>query len=542
MKQVKKVKGIVIILLTSFSLSSCTQEADFLNEINPNTITVPEFWKTEDDFEKGLMATYSVLQDVMGGDAVAGMHSLSDLVEPNPWSGDLNELHEYNTTEVNGFVTEQWSDLYTGIFRANQVLDRMDDADADLSESFRIQMEAEARFLRGLYYFWLANNYNNGSVIIHTSVPQSMDEFSKPVSPKDEVYAVIYADLQFAQENLPDTRSATNLGRATWGAATSILGKVYLYEEMYEQARQEFKKVIDSGLYSLTPDISWNFDIEHEHNSESIFEVNFSDVVKPGITPNNATTRASAIAPQEASGSRAIEPAYHLIELFKQDVLDPNDPRNEGQFSQRALASIAFKGDEQQNFYQRPTQVYDFGVEQEAHIKKFQNWWLSQEPVDGRSGINERVVRLADVYLMYAETILKTTGNVALAIEYVNMVRERSGSLELELSNYNAEELMNHIMYVERPLELAFEGYMTRWNDIRRWGIVDEILLERSQVHYRSFPNWLRVATPEEIADPNIVTYRQFVESYENYDPAEDNFFPIPYPEVITNDDIEIQN
>ncbi|WP_373059396.1 RagB/SusD family nutrient uptake outer membrane protein [Zunongwangia sp. H14] len=532
-------KIVAVTIFTCFSFGSCTTSDEFLDETNPNTITINDFWETEEDFQKGLMATYNTLQSdyVMGGGAVGSMHAMSDIAKPNPWGQDNIDLHEYNATNVNGFTTNMWTELYTGIFRANQVLQNLETA--DLTESSKIPIEAEARFLRGLFYFWLATTYNDGEIIIHTTVPENMDEFSQPLSPRNEVYDLIFSDLQFAQQNLPQTRSSVNLGRATWGAATAILGKVYLYEEMFEQARTEFKKIIDSELYGLAPDISWNFDIVHEYNSESIFEVNFSDVVKPGETPNNATTRAADYAPQEAGGDRNVEPAYNLIQKYKRDELDPEDPRNAGQqYSQRALASIAFKGDGQ-IFYQRSTQEFDFGVEQEAHVKKFQNWWLAEEPVDDRSGINERIVRLADVYLMYAETVLKTAENVSEAIQYVNMVRERSGLLQLNPDDYNSEELMHHLMYIERPLELSFEGHMIRWQDIRRWGIIEDILAELSQISYRSFPNELREATAEDLADPTAVIVTQFVQSYQNYDSVEDDFLPIPYQETITNDEIQ---
>lgn len=542
MKKSKIMKKLIIIaglLIFTVSINSCTPSDEFLNEVNPNTITINEFWETEEDFRKGLMASYNALQssNIMNGNGVSSMHSLADIAKPNPWGQDNIDLHEYNANNVNSFVTNYWNELYTGIFRANQVLENLENA--EVSESFRTGIEAEARFLRGLYYFWLATSYNDGEIIIHTSVPQTMDDFSQPLSPRAEVYSLIFSDLEFAQNHLPETRSTTNLGRATWGAATSILGKVYLYEERFDEARVEFKKVIDSGIYQLAPHISWNFDIEHEHNPESIFEVNFSDVVKPGETPNNATTRASLYAPQEAGGNRIVEPAYNLIQLYKRDALDPTDPRNNGQqYSQRALASIVFKGDGQ-TFYQRSTQEFDFGVEQEGHVKKFQNWWLTEEPVENRSGINERIVRLADVYLMYAEAVLQTSGNVSEAIQYINPVRERSALLPLEANNYDADQLMNHLMYVERPLELSFEGRMIRWQDIRRWGIVEEILAELSQIPYRSFPGELREATAEDLADPNAVIIYQFVQSYENYEPAQDDFFPIPNQEIINNDEID---
>ncbi|HEY5591945.1 MAG TPA: RagB/SusD family nutrient uptake outer membrane protein, partial [Paludibacter sp.] len=161
---------IAFILIISFSLSSCTTSDEFLSETNPNKITINKFWKTDADFQKGLMATYSTLESehVMGGAAACSMAAMSDDELPNPWGQDNIDLHEYNVSITNGYVTNMWNELYTGIFRANQVLENL--KNTNLPESFRTNMEAEARFLRGLYYFWLATSYNNGEVIIYTSV------------------------------------------------------------------------------------------------------------------------------------------------------------------------------------------------------------------------------------------------------------------------------------------------------------------------------------------------------------------------------------
>lgn len=527
----KKLRYLTIVLLSGFIFTTCD---DFLDEQNPNTITDQSFWITEQDFNKGLMAVYRTLQSgsVMGGDNATTGHVLSDIVTPNPWGSAQLEMHNHYVSDVNSFVVNKWHQLYTGIFRANQVLEHL--SNANLSESFKIKIESETRFLRGVFYFWLASNYNNGSIIIHTTIPKTMEEYYKPLSSKSDVYNLILADLKFAQENLPETRPVSELGRATWGAATAKLGKIYLYEGMMEEAKTEFKKIIDSELYSLTPEISWNFDLEHEWNSESIFEVNFT----LATNPVQSTSRASSIAPQEAGGGRSIEAAYNFIELCKRDPIDPSDPRNDGQtYSIRALATICFKGDGQ-ILYQRPTSAYPFIVEQEAHIRKFQNWTWPEERSDGRSGINEKVIRLADVYLMYAETVLRTTGDVSEAIDFINQIRKRSGVLELNEDDYDVDQLLEHIMFVERPLELFTEGHMIRWQDLKRWGVVKDRLHELSQIKYRAFPDWLREATPEDLLDPDAEIRVQFVKAYENYDPQSDNWFPIPHQEIVTNEQI----
>lgn len=531
-------KKYIIIALLPFLMCLMVSCANFLDEVNPNTITEDQFWESESDFQKGLMATYRVLEmsNVLGGTGAISGHVAAETTMPSPWDAWNIELNEFNVSDVNSYVTNKWRELYQGVFRANQVLDKLEES--DLSESFKTGIAAEARFLRGLYYFWLATTYNKGSVVIHTTLPKNYEDYSKPLSPKEDVYSLIIDDLKFAQTNLPRSWNNENLGRATWGAATAFLGQVYLYEKRYEDAKKEFKSIIDSELYKLTPEYGWNFDLEHEHNSESIFEVNFSDAVKPGESTNHATSRARSIAPQEAGGSRSIEPAYNFIILCKQDPIDPSNPINQDMiYSQRALGTMCFKGDGQ-TFYQRPSYEFPFIVNQEAHIKKFQNWQWEQEPNTSRSGINERVMRYADVLLMYAETILETTGNVSEAITYINQVRERSGVMKLVAAEYDKVKLMRHLMRVERPIELAFEGHMIRWQDLRRWGIVEEVYKELSQISYCRQENstliGVRVATPEDLANPNAVIIKQFEATARNYTKDKD-FFPIPNIEVVNN-------
>ena len=139
----KKLRYLTIVLLSGFIFTTCD---DFLDEQNPNTITDQSFWITEQDFNKGLMAVYRTLQSgsVMGGDNATTGHVLSDIVTPNPWGSAQLEMHNHYVSDVNSFVVNKWHQLYTGIFRANQVLEHL--SNANLSESFKIKIESETRF------------------------------------------------------------------------------------------------------------------------------------------------------------------------------------------------------------------------------------------------------------------------------------------------------------------------------------------------------------------------------------------------------------
>lgn len=515
---------------------------DFLTESNPNAVTNGSFWENESDALQGLAAVYGVLQysHVMGGEQTNTGMVMGDVGRSNPWEATPISLQDFSYNESNMFFSKKWNQLYIGIFRANQVLEFVPNIQMD--EKKKESILTEAHFLRGLYYFWLMHTYNEGSIPIHTIVPKELSDYNKPLSPRDEVYSLVVSDLTYAAQSpvLPEKWDDKNIGRVTWGAAQGILGQFYLYEKKYDMAAAQFKKIIDrKDLYSLVEEIGWNFDIEHEWNKESIFEVNFSDAVKPGTsgydidspTGSEATTRPRISAPQEAGGWSVILPSAWMREMYMNDPVDKSRPENTNRtYSKRCEASIYFHTADYP-FYTLPEGIKEFAfssVPVAAYIKKFQNWNGRQKEdlVTTRSGINERILRLADVYLMYSEALIQENGDAqaGTAIEFINEVRSRSGVVLLKKEEYTTKEsVMNHLMYIERPLELAFEGHNIRWYDLRRWGIVKEWYAKLADKEWR-FPE-MKAETP---------SIKQFGNSAKNF--TDKNYtFPIPNEETNRN-------
>ncbi|KXX71202.1 RagB/SusD family nutrient uptake outer membrane protein [Flammeovirga sp. SJP92] len=542
----KLLSKIFVGLALSASLSSCT---DYFDVQNVNTITEDSFWQDESDAFKGLMATYSGLQGhgVTGGTSAVNTPVRSDTGRPNNWNAGAQSLQKLSFNDNTAVVKDKWADLYTAILRANQVIEKVPGIEMD--EETKELYIAEARFIRGVCYYWLYSTYNHGQVILHTSVPASKEDFAKPVSAKEDVLALILEDLKHAQGILPDKWDDNNLGRATWGAATGFLGHVYINEHEYELARVEYKQLIDrSDLYQLTPEISWNFDAEHEFNSESIFEVVFSATQKPGSgaagnpdgpTGSEGTTRARTLAPGGAGGWRVVMPSYWMTMQLKEDPMDPADGRNEGRiYSLRCEASIAL-GDDGTMFYQQEVDKAGFNNGEASYLRKFQN---HQNENDGlgdvySSGINERIIRLADIYLLYAECILQLNGDGAVneAVTLINLIRGRSGVLQLDPVDYTAQSLMEHIMWDERPKELMFEGHDTRWVDLRRWGKVKEQYERLSKLEFILAEKVLRYA---EADDDEALILQEYGEGAAAYTPLAHDYFPIPVDEALTNPNI----
>ncbi len=167
------------------------------------------------------------------------------------------------------------------------------------------------------------------------------------------------------------------------------------------------------------------------------------------------------------------------------------------EFTRRASYSMALNGDETLDYYQGiPNTTASYGGDA-GYFRKLTNWDIVEEEsdmTDNASAINLRIIRYADILLMYAEALIEggTGGNVGEAIDYINQVRYRAGavlcsggagtyftpSTDVTYSNDSgdesltlgsAEAVMNHLMYVERPAELSLDGNAMRVCDMRRW-------------------------------------------------------------------------
>ena len=524
---------------------SCSD--DILDVENPNNLSLDYFWNSESDLQQGLVATYAALQlDGLFGGSAATQHPVrSDTGRPNNWNANAIGLNKLAFNENSDIVKKRWRDCYIGIFRANQVLENL-----DLSTQNRIQIEAETRFLRGFYYYSLYRGYNDGSVIIHTTVPESSEDFYKSPSPAEDVYNLILSDLEFAYNNLPEQYDNNqDIGRATWGAAAAMLGKLHINEHNYTDAKDKFQEIINSNLYSLTANIGNNFDEENEMNSESIFEVAFSTELSTGTSNgaadgplgSEATSRARTLAPVEGGGYRTIMPSYYMTMLFKKDTMDITNPINSirtgvANYSIRTSMSIAIADDDNTTIYQIPSDGLQYNNNEASYLKKFQNWTLFTESDQSISGINERAIRLADIKLLYAECLLMLNGSFDDALGQINDIRQRAGVVLLNSVDYDPESLMEHIMWVERPLELMFEGHDTRWEDLTRWDKVQEQYDRLASKRYVLIQKNLYEFDP--VIHTNFTeetALKEFEDAANSYQPGTHNYFPIPSTEQNSN-------
>ncbi|KRB54720.1 RagB/SusD family nutrient uptake outer membrane protein [Flavobacterium sp. Root186] len=453
--------------------TSCVDDED-LTQLDPNNDAVDSFWKTDQDALEGINAVYgSLLTDgtYMRSTPLLLDAKADDSRTNSPWPSMYNVGHFNSNVADAAIYGWAFETYYQGIYRANQVLTNVPDIEFE-DAALKNRILGQAYFLRGLYLFHAVNMFKN--------VPIPLDvEVYHPQKSNEEGWAQVIADFKTASELLPNSYvgitglDAGQKGRATKGAALGYLGKAYLFTKDFTNARTTFKQVIDLGVYSLVSNYRDNFTTANENNLESLFEVQFSRDAggvdlgwggAPASGWGKTSARAITYAPR-AFGWTDVQPTWALFNEFQEEKTKTGD------VDPRLDATI---------FYNKPgTKLYgrDFaafyaaspGDLNDLFCRKYQNSdGEFADEYDWRSGINERLLRYADILLMYAET-LNETGDTSGAYTYIQMVRNRVNLPDLSVTKpgMNQDQMREQIGH-ERFLEFPLEGH--RFDDIRRWG------------------------------------------------------------------------
>ncbi|WP_281231198.1 RagB/SusD family nutrient uptake outer membrane protein [Flavobacterium gelatinilyticum] len=458
--------------------TSCVEDEDLI-QLDPNNDAVDTFWQTDEDAILGVNAAYgSLLTDgtYMRSTPLLLDARADDARTNSPWGSMYNAGHFNSNVADASIYGWAFETYYQGIYRANQVLTKVPDIEfADAALKNRIL--GQAYFLRGLYFFHAVNLFKN------VPLPTELAVYYPQKSQADG-WAQVIADFKAAAELLPTSYDgisgldAGQKGRATKGAALGYLGKAYLFTKDFTNARTTFKQVIDLGVYSLVANYRDNFTTANENNSESLFEVQFSRDAggvdlgwggAPASGWGKTSARAITYAPR-AFGWTDVQPTWALFNEFKQEKTKT------GEDDPRLDATI---------FYNKPgTKLYgkDFatfyaaspGDLNDLFCRKYQNSdGEFADEYDWRSGINERLLRYADILLMYAEC-LNETGDTPGAYTYIQMVRNRVNLPDLSVAKPGmSQEQMREQIGHERFLEFPLEGH--RFDDIRRWGWLDNL-------------------------------------------------------------------
>jgi starch-binding outer membrane protein, SusD/RagB family len=464
-------KNLLLILLTSLVIVSCQQDFD---EPNPNQASIDNFWQTGDDAVLGVNAIYSVFRRGYAGFGRAMyFHGMLRSDEGYGSGGDigLNILMNFNMTDTNfGLTADTWDNLYVGVYRANQVIAYVPGIDMDANLKKRVI--GEAKFLRGLFYYYLTLYYGRPPLILEPSQPT----MQPPNATEAQAWAQVTKDLSEAAVDLPiQYASAADLGRATKGAAYALLGKAYLQQGMDQPAADAFEELItgEAAVYDLMPNYRDNFLITSENNVESVFEIQFArndnengdDDINPNINLNVGASIAKFYAPNGPGFQDGGARRWVVNEMsLEKTTTTARDPRVAATF----LFDSTDVGGPDDTMVYGSTWLARYGTNNSSvfYRKLLNDHWRDDERFNSPN--NYRLIRYADVLLLYAEA-LNNLDRTAEAYPFVDRVRERAGLAKLSTAKPGLSQTQFHTQLKhERITELSGEGW--RWADLKRWG------------------------------------------------------------------------
>lgn len=506
MKSIKKY--LYALVFSPLLLTSCSDS--FLEENNPNDQVPATFWINEQNALKGLSACYNPLRAETSGyyggyKGTLHWQMRADDLFPTRGEEDFSwTVQNFTNTPETG--VNVWDNMYKGIQFANTFIYYSDQVPMD--ETKKKQMQGEAYFLRGFQYFQLAKYY--GCAIIRT-LPQDIDPEQRTYSSYEEVLEQVASDFNTAKSLLPETRPESEAGRIDRGAAVAFLGKVYVWQKKFAEAKTEFESIM--GRYNLVADYSWNFMSDHEFNEESVWEINYDNKGKDetwseanGTNAFMGSDIAHYFGPKLPSngGWYKMQPSPWLVKQF---VSEPRPAGSDTKWDKRIYTTTYFKYSDYKDVIEDETwyngvsfdEMYQAtaddkkwdtkgkpayptieGSEGRFIMKKFSCWWVPTGcTMYGNTAArinNYRIMRFAEVLFLHAEACLQT-GDVAGAMSDINRVRVRAGLPEKQIGDSSAawEELRNQKM-------LEFAGENIRWFDLIRWYEFDQLkalLLDR---------------------------------------------------------------
>jgi len=411
------------------------------------TIVADDYFTKAADYEAALIGTYDPLQwniySVMIGDIATsnsncGGESATDVP-------GLQRIDDMLHNPVNDQLESTWKWMYEGINRANYLVENKDKVDF----TRKTELYGEVHFLRAYYYFELVKIFG-GVPLFTKSRLTAGDSGTLTRATAAEVYAQIEADLQSAINALPASKSTD--GRATSYTAHALLGKVYLYQNKFDEAANILEPLI--GLYELESDLQSVFLVSGENGSESVFEVQHSKnsnwwdwgfpqgsegnfgIIHHGIRGYNGTVYAQGLS-------------FNVPTKDLYDSYVAGDSRRDV-----AILDIVAWADATGAEY---TEGYE-------HTGYFNHKYIPRAGATAAQGelnyeMNYRAIRYSDVLLMAAEANnRKTSPDDVKAQTYLNQVRARAFGDNSKASSSTGAVLTQEI-WDERRLELAMEGH-----------------------------------------------------------------------------------
>lgn len=487
-------KNILKCCAAALVLASSVSCTDLLDMTPTNLVSDKTMWEKTETAEWAVNSLYTYVYSVIANQSVVGLtESLTDMMKYGSYNYNslafvpsefaYGEDHTIKATYVNAYMG-YWGTRYSQITKINEAYSNLKKY-GKMSDTDKIRLEAEIRFMRAYVYFDLVKRYKE--VIIYD---ENMDAIvkDKALSTEEQAWDFIQADFDFAADKLPVKEDAK--GRLDRGAAYAMLTRTMLYAKRYDAVISASEAIAKLG-YDLEKKYSDSYSKTiSSGNVEAILQYLFNRAENITHSFDFYYTPGGDFTMHGETGGGYGTPTQELVESYElatggfpdwSDWHDVGVTRTppyallEPRFQATVLYNGSqWKGREIQPWLGGADGFCEWNVEPEPNGRTTTGYYLrkmvdeTHNVIQYTSGVQPfTVIRYAEVLLNRAEALYKT-GKEGEANDIVNKIRDRVG---LPALSVDGEELMAAIRQ-ERKVEFAFEG-LWYW-DLRRWGIAHE--------------------------------------------------------------------
>lgn len=575
MKRIIRLFSITLLLGSVLMIYSCNEE--FLTK-EPPGVAAGSVIQSPEGVESLVISVYERMQgsQSMFGAAMSSDWTYSGGCSDDAYKGtsagdqsNFNLLEKYEALPNNPYMQDRWNACYDGIARANVALTFLwetQKGDNKLSDTRAKQVEGELKFLRAWFHFQANKIFEN---IPYITTPTELGETApENVANTDPGWDGIEADLQYAIENLGVLKFNGEKGRANKYAAEAAKAQAHMYQKEYPAAKLLLDDIITNGGFVLAADYMHNFDMTHENNSESIFELQCTTTATATNSVMGSGCNFHQNGPASCGGWGFYQPSRNLFEAFQTTadglpVLDPADrdrlvtdmgvgsgvdhtptdhlldPRVDFIFARRGVDFLGWGIHPGNDWIREQGNGGPFMTKIFMHRKDEQSLNLNGSGFN--NGKNFRTYRYASILLWRAECAI-VDNDLELARTYVNMIRNRAknsayvkgfctstknlGSNPVVIADQNAanykiepypgpglypfDNAANALKAVQEETRLEFACQNHRFFDLRRWGILATTL--------NAYIN-------------DDVTFREFMVGA-TFIADEDDYWPLPQSQI----------
>lgn len=539
------------LLACALTFSAC--DVDLLDIPQKGVENEENYYQTDEQCESAIAAVYASWRNAYSGRGEKASQYANGFFLKNFLADDFNsggarsdqvyaqEIYESAIVATNGWVENYYKRLYATIYLANLVIERFDAAESEV----KARNIAEAKFFRAICYFELTTLWGTPPLV--DRVLKNSEEYKVPNSTAEQLWKFMETDLTEAitsgkltsKTSLEDRDGGT---RATLEAARCLLGKIYLYQEKYADAKSELEKVISSGKYDLIADVSTFYHPASAGCKEYVLECvrhydpsnMYSQEGWFGILANWGFGYGFIAGPEASmhykfnttSGYSYFNPSKSLYDAFVAEEGADGYRLNAWIRTWKQVIAMNIAVNTTTNKY--ASEGY-FRLKWLASTDdEFVGYWCGNQS-------NTPVIRYADVLLMAAEACLQA-GDQAGADEYLGRVRDRA-----RLPRKSHVTLSD--IKLERRLELAMEGM--RFQDLKRWGDAPAVLADKG----KKLPTFQIVPDPNNdlttaagIYNARYTTKTTYVDnekSLAGWTPNRDEWLPFPENELEVNSNLK---